>query len=344
MPLNLHGRIFGTHTVRNEARWVVALSKNDLVTDLKQLRRGFGVESLNIAERLGSALRVACGVGNNDGPAALRLKVISTLNRLTGALPGDLCVLGRAALNLSPNTNIRYEERIAKLATDADRHPRTIRRRVDEVMWRLAELMLESPAVKQSKPGATEGHPWHTKDLRVDVQLGRPVVEVLEERTVVCNQEGLDEIDLSVTLTPEPDLHGSTDPTDLGVDVHRGGVALPHRQAASNRFRFGLRPPQPLRLGQEHNFAFRLRVSRAFAPHYVCTPEFPCECFTLAVRFGQAVPSRIWLLNGEFPLELTDPWHDRRLIPVDATGSAHASFTHLTPNRSYGIGWQPLPG
>jgi hypothetical protein len=322
----------------------MTLGKNDLVADLKRLRKGFGVQSPDIADRIGGALRVACGVGNNDGPAAQRLKVISTLTRLTGTLPGELCTLGRVALNLNPTANIRYEGRIAKLAADATRDPRTIRRRVDEVMSRIADLMLESPAVRQARPRPAVRHPWHTKDLRVYVMLDLPVVEVIEDRTVICDQESLAEVDLSVTLTPPPSWGGSTDPAELGVDVHRGGVALPHRQAASNRFRFGLRLPRPLRRGQEHNFAFRLRVSRAFAPHYVCTPEFPCDRFTLAVRFGRVVPSRIWLLDGEFPLELTDEWHDRRQLMVDDTGSAHASFTELTPNRSYGIGWQPLPG
>jgi hypothetical protein len=320
----------------------VTFDKNDLVAELKKLRRGSGVQSSDIAARVGGALRVACGVGDSDGPAAQRLKIITTLMRLTGALPGDLCTLGRVALNLNPAANVRYEERIARLAADAARDPRTIRRRVDEVISRIAELVLESPAMKHARASTTVRHPWHTKDLRVFVMLDLPVVEVFEDRTVVCDHEDLAEFDLSVTLTPPPGWAGSTEPADLGVDVYRGGVACPHRQAGSNRFRFGLRPPQPLRHGQEHNFAFRLRVSRAFAPHYVCTPEFPCERFTLAVRFGRTVPQRIWLLDGEFPLELNDPWPERRLLTVDGNGSAHASFTALAPNRSYGIGWQPL--
>lgn len=315
----------------------MTFERKDLIADLKLLRRGFGIETADITASVGSALRIICGVTDQDGPATQRRKVRDALAKAIAELPTDLGALSTAAFGLNGTAHVRYEERIR--STVADRELRTIRRRADLVVERIADLFLER--VADDRPVPRPRHPWRTRDLQVCVMLGRPVVEVFEERAVVCETDELSEVDLSVTLAPPPDWTGSTRPADLGIDVFLGGVALAHRQVASNRFRFALRPPAPLTRGQQHRFGFRLRVARAFAPYYVCTPEHPCDRFGLEVQFGGSPPERIWLLDGEFPLEIEDRWLTRPPLTASATGSVQVAFRDLELNRSYGVGWRP---
>lgn len=315
----------------------MTFEKKDLIAELKLLRRGLGIEANDITACIGGALRAISGVTDDDGPAAQRRKVREALTQVIAELPADLGTLSKAAFGLDGTGHVRYEERIR--STVVDRELRTIRRRADVVVERIAELFMELTV--DDRGASRPRHPWHTRDLQVCVMLGRSVVEVFEERVIVCEADELAEVDLSVTLTPPPGWTGSTKPEDLGIDVFSGGVAQAHRQVASNRFRFLLRPPTPLVRGQQHRFGFRLRVARAFAPHYVCTPEHSCDRFSLEVQFGRAVPDRIWLLDAEFPLEIEDQWLTRRPLTASASGSAQVIFVDLVPNRSYGIGWQP---
>jgi len=318
----------------------MTFEKKDLIAELKLLRRGLGIEASDFAASIGGALRAISGVTDADGPATQRRKVRDALTRVIAELPADMGTLSKAAFGLDGAGHVRYEERIR--STVADRELRTIRRRADMVVERIADLFMELTA--DGRPVSRSRHPWHTKDLQVCVMLGRSVVEVFEERVIVCETDELSEVDLSVTLTPPPGWAGSTDPENLGIDVFLGGVAQAHRQVASNRFRFLLRPSKPLTRGQQHRFGFRLRVARAFAPHYVCTPEHPCDRFSLEVQFGRAVPEWIWLLDAEFPLEIEDQWPARRPLTASETGSVQATFVDLVPNRSYGVGWQPRAG
>lgn len=224
---------------------------------------------------------------DDDGPAAQRRKVRDALSLVIAELPADMGTLSKAVFGLDGVGHVCYEERIR--STAADRELRTIRRRADMVVERIADLFMELTA--DNRPAPWLRHPWYTKDLQVCVMLGRPIVEVFEEREIVCEANELSEVDLSVTLISPPGWTGSTEPEDLGIDVFLGGVAQAHRQAASNRFRFVLRPPKPLTRGQQHRFGFRLRVARAFAPHYVCTPEHPCDRFSLEVQLVGSFPN-----------------------------------------------------
>jgi hypothetical protein len=105
---------------------------------------------------------------------------------------------------------------------------------------------------------------------------------------------------------------------------------------------FRLVLPHPLDQGGEHEFVLRTKVARSFAPHFVCTPQYPCQRFELVVRFGPGrAPQQIWLLDNEFPLELLDPWPERAAVKANTAGEVRAEFTHLELHRSYGLGWKP---
>ncbi|MBB5960196.1 hypothetical protein FHS29_006819 [Saccharothrix tamanrassetensis] len=315
-----------------------------LVDELKALRKGYGVQSGDLSARTGGMVRQVCRITDADPPPAQRTKVIATLTGLIDDLPDDLAELARAAFGLDGTADVRYEERLTRIAVRAQRDPRTIRRRVDELLERLAQAALYRPTTPQAAQADAElpDHPWHTTDLTVAVLLDLPVVEVFEQRRIISHRERLTELDHSVTVSEPPGANGSVDPVAVGIDPVRGFLLGPATPVSGNRLAFRVGLPHPLGLDETHAFSFRLRVPMKFAPHYVCTPRQPCDRFTLSVRFGVGrAPERIWRLDGEFPLELNDPLVPRTPLAVDAAGEATASFTDLRPNLSYGIGWDP---
>jgi hypothetical protein len=306
----------------------------DVIDELKLLRRGYGIESPDLASRIGPALRALCGVEPSDDPATLRRKVGLVLSTLSGDLPADFGRLTRVALGLDELVAGRYQQRVRFLADELDRVQRTAQRRIDDGLLRMAELALDN----QHRAG--QATPWHTARLQAWVMLDLPGVEVLETRRIVAHQAGVREIDNSVTVTPPPDWDGSLDPAKLGVDIVRGGTLVAPRLLGPNRLGYGLRLPRPLRQGEATEFTLRMRVTCPFAPHYVCTPTYPCDEFDLTVRFGlDRIPARVWLLDNVFPLELADEWPQRTSVEPDSCGEVRAEFTGLEQHRSYGLRW-----
>lgn len=317
-----------------------------LITELKVLRKGRGIETPDIGARVGPMLRRAAGVQDGDGPVQIRRKVAMRLGELIERLPSDLRLATGAAFGLDPGARLRlYQERIEHVAAVLQRDPRTVQRRINEGIIRIAELALEQaaePPEASTQPSARP--PWRTIELQASVVLDLPLAEVIEIRRVAAEQDRLELVELSVTLTPPQGRNGAGETADLGVDILYGGVLTDRIMRSSSRIGFALRLPKPLNRNDEHEYALRIRIplNQGMAPHYVCTPRYPCRLFRLHVRFGPGrAPNSIWRLHGTYPLELTDPASAREPISADPSGEVHVVFTDLEPNLSYGVAWNP---
>jgi hypothetical protein len=309
----------------------------ELVEDLKNLRRGYGVEAPDLPARLGRALRTVCAVAPNDSAAVVRRKVRHCLTELTKELPDDMAAQARKALGLDGSATVRYEERVAQLARQMGRDPRTARRRLDQVLSRLAEHALE--AAPRPLPAAPKA-PWHTVHLQVVVLLSAEVAEVFETRRIVAHEPGLTEIEHAMSVVRPP---GSGYRVE-GMDVHviHGAAIEPPEQQGPRSLGFRLRLPKPLSEGQEHEFSLRTTLTQPFEPYYACTPRYPCDRFDLKIRFQPGrIPERIWLLDTELSMALADPWPYRKALQADRLGEVRHEFIDLEPNRSYGINWEP---
>jgi hypothetical protein len=219
---------------------------SEMLNELKTLRKGYGVESADIAARVGVALRAVCGVTDDDSPELMRRKVSTALTLLINELPVELRPLGQIALALGGTAPDRYQTIVEHLATRLRRDPRTALRRIDEVLRRVAQLALDQGA--QGSP--VREIPWHTVRLQASVMLDLPVIEVIETRRIVAHQPNLTEIESSVTVTPPPNWNGSLDPADIGLDVVRGGVLNFPRLLAPNRYGFSISAAAPARPGR----------------------------------------------------------------------------------------------
>jgi hypothetical protein len=211
----------------------------------------------------------------------------------------------------------------------SDRDPRTVRRRVDEAINQLAEMATCGSRGRVADPADC----WHTTELRVAVALDRAEPEVLEQRRIVADQDGIRELDLAVSLPVTR--------RDLEVTVFYGGTLRDRGRESSDRLGFTLVLPTPLARGESHDFAMRFRLP-AVRPHMVCVPRHPCDLFDLRVRFGRKqIPPRVWTLQGTFQRDVTDPTCRGIQYQVDETGELHMRFRHLSPGLAYGARWEP---
>ncbi|MFJ1598476.1 hypothetical protein [Streptomyces sp. NPDC088261] len=318
-------------------------SAAEILSELKNLRRGFGMEDPHALARAGSGLRYVAGVAAEDDPARQREKIKSSLLKWTCALPFDLSFYSRVALALDGSGTERFERRLRRIAVELDRDARTARRRVDEAFERLAEEVM---AAVVPPPPPRPGTPWHLRSMKTLVLLGLRGTEVIEERRIVSHRDGLTDISHSSTFVATSMETRAADLRDVDIAVLQGGTSSGFARLSATRLGLRVRLPHALDAGHSHALTFRTSApgGKAFAPYYVCTPRFPCERFDLTVRFdGCPPPHRVWRLDDVLPLEAGDTSLCRGAVEVNAVGEVRAVFTDLEPNRSYGLGWELAP-
>jgi hypothetical protein len=312
--------------------------------ELKNLRKGLGIEQTFLASRvMGPELRRVCQIVDGDSPARVRNKVITTVERLIELLPAGMRTTARILFGFDNPASQLYTSRLAGLAQQAQRDVRTMQRRADEILYRLAELACLEPAPVRPEPPAPMAMPWHTKELQVNFVLKGTKVEVFETRRIVSHVPDLQEIEHSISLVHPARPDGPIDLAELGIDDIQGGEVYHPRMVSASRVAFTMRLHWVLNPGDEHEFLFRVQVdASAMAPFYCCTPEFACERFTLNLRFGRdRIPLRAWLIDGELSMAAQDPTPERKPLPVTGAGEVRYDFVNLQPARSYGIGWEP---
>ena len=288
----------------------------ELVRELKSLRKGRGVHVGRIGERIGPNLSLVCGITGDDGPVTIRGKVVSRLVELAEHLPDDLRVATVAAFALTTEVRMPlYQDRVGWAASRINRDSRTVRRRVDEAIDQLAELVI-------TVPRAADGA-WHIAELHVAVTLDRPQPEVLEQYRLFADQDGLTELDFSSPLAvgrrPEE------------VDVIYGGTLRHHGPVSRT-----LVLPEPLQRGKSHDFAVRFRLPR-LQSYVVQARQRPCDLFELRLRFGRELtPAHVWTLRDVREDAISQQGHQH---PVDRAGEVHLRFRRLLPGLAYGAQW-----
>jgi hypothetical protein len=276
-----------------------------LVKELKTLRKGRGVFAGDIHRRVGPGLRAACEVTENDGPGEIRRKVAVRLENLAAALPPDLRTAIMVGFAIGSETRFpRYEDRVERVAHELRCLPRTARRRIDEGVQHIAELIAESLARTEYSAQAIS---WHTTELCVEVALDLPRPEIVEHRRVISHRD-----DPTVPLASAggyPDVRQD----DLLVDVGYGGTLEKRGMESNERVRF-----------------------------VVWLPRYPCDLFDLRVRCGAV--HRVWLVHGTFQRDVDDHRSPGEELPVDPAGEVHVRFRDLSPGLAYGLRWARTDG
>jgi hypothetical protein len=123
------------------------------------------------------------------------------------------------------------------------------------------------------------------------------------------------------------------------VDVFHGGILVPR---PGRRFAYTLRLPEPLQLGQAHEFTLRARLGREqhTRPWFVCVMEHPCALLDLRVRFDRRrVPGRVTAVEHVQPRDFMSVVGGL-VVHADASGEVQTTFTDLAPGMAYGVRWE----
>ena len=171
--------------------------------------------------------------------------------------------------------------------------------------------------------------------------MDKPTPECMDRRWIVAEDDGLDEIEVSLTLPPFGDAD-QDDALDLRAEAYFGVTLVRKERRAANRFVFSLVLPRPLAAGQEHQYSLitRLPANQPMRQHYVFFPERRCDDFDLRLRFDlDNPPVKVWRVAEAFHREIDLPVDGRPTLPVDRIGEAHLTFEHLRPGHGYGARW-----
>jgi hypothetical protein len=310
-----------------------------LLRDLSELRKGAGVWTADLRTRIGGQLAPLCGITAQDDNAAIREKLqLTVVDLLNGAAQplqqAVLAAFGMVRGSQLPTVTARREWLAVTMPCDV----RTVRRLEDRGFARIVATAVSRDGIVRRDTGGT-AYDWYLRSVRALVRLDTATPEVLEERTIVANRDGLDQIVASVSL-PRPDR-----PLD-GPGVHASvlyGAELEDIHSAPQHYRFTLRLPRRMRLGEEHAYgiAYRLAPGQPTRPHWVLQPLLPCNAFDLRLRFDTAhLPEAVWLLDAVPPrvVDDGDPTEDR--LQPDDVGDVRVSFNVLSPGLGYGLAWR----
>jgi hypothetical protein len=319
--------------------WNHVLMVPSTYDELLEIHRGRGMQADDIAGRIGSRLRTACGVTKADSPAAVRRKVASRLVELCERLPGDVRISVLAALALHREADHQFvQDRMSWAARQINRdHPRAAVRRMKVGFRILAEQMddlVDDPSINQG---------WHTDSLRALLRMDIDPPELVEERVIIASGD-LEEIEIRLSA---PGYAAGTVDNSISAAMVYGGEVVGEERVARSHSKFVVRLPNPLRSGDRHEYGVRFSAfpRASMRPYYVLTPLQPCTSFAVRVRFDPtSIPEKVWRVNGVPPRALDDFEPNTDLLTTDRLGEVALEFSRLQQGLSYGVQWSGQPG
>jgi hypothetical protein len=182
---------------------------------------------------------------------------------------------------------------------------------------------------------------WFVESFTALLRLDTQPVEALEQRVIVATVDGLSELVTSVSVPRHP--ADSDQPHGLESELLHGGSLELREQPYESYFRNVIVLPRPLRKGERHEYALRLRIpaGQRMASHYVHVPFRRSDHFDLRVRFDlRQMPKAVWTLSGapQAVIYQREPVHET-LVP-DRFGEVHVSFSALRLGLGYGVCWK----
>ncbi|EME60098.1 hypothetical protein [Amycolatopsis decaplanina] len=318
----------------------MAADYTGLLDELRALRKGRGVFSAEITQRIGPTLRELCRIQPDDQAPEIREKLLRHLSDVAASLPADLRVAASAAVALHPAARHRFlTGRITWLAQRIGRDERTVRRRMDDGIAQLAEVAARCLSAPPPPPDNDQSD-FHVEQFSAVLILDRGAPEALERRTIVAERDDLDQIVVALSL-PTVSAAENRD-RDLAAEVLYGGTLLRRRRPVGSRFEFVLTLPRPLRAGERHEYGMRYRIpeGQAMREHYVYTSPRRCGLFDLRVRFGLVdQPLRIWRVEEVFHRDLDEEAPTGDILLPDKAGELRVVFRDLLPGFGYGVQW-----
>lgn len=172
--------------------------------------------------------------------------------------------------------------------------------------------------------------------LRLDVEP----VEAIEQRVIVATTDGLSELNTSICVPRHEGDAGLTH--QLDAELLHGGSLARRDQPYETFFRNVIALPKPLRTGDRHEYAMRLRLppGQPMAAHYVHVPFRRSDSFELRVRFHRGrLPSAVWQVSGVPTTVIYERRPPSQTLAPDKFGEIGVAFRNLRTGFGYGICW-----
>jgi hypothetical protein len=308
-----------------------------ILEEIKALHKGRGVQASDLYARLGPHLRELAG----GEPVSVRQRLIVQLNGCAAQLAPDMRLAVTASLALSGKTKemTQLQGRVEWLADQISREYRTASRRIDAAEMLLAEQIANELQRRRGRtPTAPEG--WYLAEVRALLRLDTAQPESHEHRRIVSTSVDLSEVMAWVDVPPNAEHTGPR----LNAEVLYGGRLTRQEHPFGNRFQFVVQLPEPLQLGQEHEYGLLSRVSghEQMSSHYLVTPECRCDALDLTVRFHpDHTPRWVRCVAGESVRMYEEPRPTGELLTPDDAGEVHVRFRNLILYLGYGVQWLP---
>jgi hypothetical protein len=197
------------------------------------------------------------------------------------------------------------------------------------------------PPWPPSPAGSDGDQGWYVEEASALLRLDLGITEAVERRTVVATAGPLSELATGVSV---PRRHDD-DAVEHGLDLELlyGGRLEAHEQPYESYFRQSLVLPTPLRAGERHTYAMRLRLppGQPMAPHFVHVPLLRSDSFRLCVRFDRARPPQaVWRVDGVPTAVIYERRPGSAVLQPDESGEVRAEFSDMRVGYGYGLCWQ----
>jgi hypothetical protein len=196
-------------------------------------------------------------------------------------------------------------------------------------------------AAEPGQPATDDAEGWYFESFTALLLLDTEPIEAVEQRVVVAAVDGISELTTTVGVPRHPADSGPTH--ELEVELLHGGSLELREQPYESFFRNVIALPQPLRAGDRHEYALRLRIppGQFMATHYVHVPLRRSDYFDLRVRFKpQNLPRVIWKLDGVSTTVIYERNPATETMTPDRFGEVHVTFRDLIQGLGYGLSWQ----
>jgi hypothetical protein len=311
--------------------------QDQLLHELKQLRRGWGLHATDVADHLGPLLCAVSGIGNDLDAGQRQSRLIDVLEIALHRMPAEMATAARAALALHPQAQDRFvSSRMSWLAQHLDRNERTAARRADEALAFLAEQLVTGFSENDDTENEFAPDGWYVEFQQTTLMLHRDPVRLHEIRRIRSTQDGLDELIVAWSIPVVPD-------GELRAEMVFGGDLVKDEENSTATYWTGrIKLPRPLAAGAEHTCELLVTtVPRKYLlPYFVMSPYRRCDEFVLRTKFApERLPTEIWELS-RVPFTLVHENHPvGTILNVDGVNEITNRFTNLQSGFSYGPRW-----
>ena len=316
-------------------------AKTSLVEEFVRLRHGWGLEAVNLHDRIGPQLADLAEISPEDSDRTIRRKISTFVKRISEELPDEDRLAIAVALGSEPGLqHSRLNQRMQILAERLHCAERTARRRVDRATERFAEAAL---ALAQES-GTDVDDPdkgWFVRRFDALLRLDTPTPELIDEREIIATRDNLKKIAARFTLPQRLDGRPGQ---DMQADMQFGALIEAQERQGEAHFRYLLDLPRVLRRGERHTYrmVFRVPDGHPIRDHYAFVPLVRCESFGLRVRFDPRRPPRVaWRLEHLAPRNLDDRATPGPPLELDDAFEVALEFDRPELGFGYGIGWLP---